>query len=128
VDDYAERLQQLAENLTVPPDDMFMLSNFRAGLLEYLQVAMVGLRRQTFSEAVDSARTTEEGLPKTRPPTPPTNVNNNPWRNIRCTSCGRMGYEWMTCFKSGKRVREENRGSHRPPNPTTYRKYSGKYR
>ena len=48
VDDYAERLQQLAENLTVPPDDMFMLSNFRAGLLEYLQVATVGLCRQTF--------------------------------------------------------------------------------
>ena len=32
---YAKRFEELAENLTLPPDEMFMLSNFRAGLLDY---------------------------------------------------------------------------------------------
>ena len=98
VDDYAERLQQLADNLTVPPDDMFMLSNFRAGLLEYLQVATVGLQRDTFSEAVDSARTAEEGLPQPR--TPPTSTGDNHRHNLKCTGCGRMGHEWGTCYRN----------------------------
>ena len=82
-------------------DDMFMLSNFRACLLEYLQVATVGLQRQTFSEAVDSARTAEEGLPKSRQPTlPSTSTGDNPRRNLKCTGCGRMGHEWGTCYRN----------------------------
>ena len=101
VDDYAERLQQLAEHLTVPPDDMFMLSNFRAGLLEYLQVATVGLNRPTFLEAVNAARTAEEGLPRpARYDHPALSTEDNPRRKMKCSGCGRTGHDWETCFRN----------------------------
>lgn len=45
MDDYAKRLQQLAEDSTLPHDNMFMLSNFCTRKLEYLPVATVGLRQ-----------------------------------------------------------------------------------
>jgi hypothetical protein len=99
VDDYTERLQQLAENLTIPPDDMFMLNSSRAGLLEYLQVAILGLGRQTFSKAVDLTRTAKEGLPKPgRSNIASLSTGKNPRRNMNNTGCGRMGHEWVTCF------------------------------
>lgn len=58
----------------------------------------MGLRRQTFSEAVDSARTAEEGLPKPGRRTTP--ITDNPGRYQKCTGCGRMGHEWKNCFRN----------------------------
>lgn len=84
---------------------MFILSNFRVGLLEYLQVSIIGLQRKTFFEALDSARTTEEGLQKPllqglQPNSTSTSTGKNPWRDMKCTSCERMGHEWVTCYQN----------------------------
>ena len=45
VDDYYERMMKLANQFATVPSDNFLMSNFRAGLLKYLQVATVGLPR-----------------------------------------------------------------------------------
>lgn len=43
VDDFHERMMKLAKQFTILPTDSFFLSNFRAGLLLYSEVATVGL-------------------------------------------------------------------------------------
>ena len=43
IDDYYERMMKLANQFATIPSDNFLMSNFRAGLLKYLQVAIVGL-------------------------------------------------------------------------------------
>lgn len=45
VDDYYERMMKLASQFEVHPAKKFLLSNFRAGLLKYLQVVTVSLPR-----------------------------------------------------------------------------------
>ena len=70
VDDYYERMLQLASQFAGPPANNFLLSNFRAGLLKYLQVATVGLPRSTLAQARKSAKLAESGLRKEPDPTP----------------------------------------------------------
>ena len=64
VDDYYKRMMKLASQFEVLPADNFLLSNFRAGLLKYVQVATVGLPRSTLARAKKSAKLAESGLPK----------------------------------------------------------------
>ena len=51
VDDYYERMMKLANQFATVPSDNFLMSNFQAGLLKYLQVATVGLPRATLAQA-----------------------------------------------------------------------------
>ena len=51
VDDYYERMMKLANQFDTIPSDNFLMSNFRAGLLKYLQVAIVGLLKTTLAQA-----------------------------------------------------------------------------
>ena len=68
VDDYYERMMKLANQFDIVPSDNFLMSNFRAGLLKYLQVATVGLLRATLAQARKSAKTAESSLPKDEVP------------------------------------------------------------
>ena len=68
VDDYYERMMKLANQFATVPSDNFLMSNFRAGLLKYLQVATVGLPRATLAQARKSAKTAESSLPKDEVP------------------------------------------------------------
>ena len=56
VDDYYERMMKLANQFATLPNDNFLMSNFRAGLLNYLQVATVGLPRATLAQAESRQR------------------------------------------------------------------------
>ena len=55
---------KLANQFATVPSDNFLMSNFQAGLLNYLQVATVGLPRATLAQARKSTKTTESSLPK----------------------------------------------------------------
>ena len=50
---------KLANQFATVPSDNFFMSNFRAGLLKYLQVATVGLPRATLAQARKSAKIAE---------------------------------------------------------------------
>ena len=64
VDDYYERMMKLANQFATVPNDDFLMSDFRARLLKYLQVATVGLPRAILAQARKSAKTAESSLPK----------------------------------------------------------------
>ena len=66
VDDYYERMMKLANQFAIVPSDNFLMSNFRAGLLKYLQVATVGLPRATLAQARKSAKQPKVVYRKTR--------------------------------------------------------------
>ena len=68
VDDYYERMMKLANQFATIPSDNFLMSNFRVGLLKYLQVAIVGLSRTILAQARKSAKTGESSLPKDKVP------------------------------------------------------------
>ena len=61
VDNYYERMMKLANQFATVPSDNFLMSNFRAGLLNYLQVATVGLPRATLSAGLDRCGTDRIG-------------------------------------------------------------------
>ena len=64
VNNYYERMMKLANQFATISNDNFLMSNFRAGLLKYLQVATVGLPRTTLAQARKSAKTAESSLSK----------------------------------------------------------------
>ena len=68
VDDYYERMMKLANQFATVPSDNFLMSNCRAGLLNYLQVATVGLPWATLAQARKSTKTAESSLPKDEVP------------------------------------------------------------
>ena len=68
VDDYYKKMMKLANQFATVPSDNFLMSNFRAGLLKYLLVAIVGLPRATLAQARKSAKTTKSSLPKDEVP------------------------------------------------------------
>ena len=96
VDDYYERMMKLANQFATVPSDKFLMSNFRAGLLNYLQVATVGLPRATLAQARKSAKTTESSLPKDEIPSTSTPKPDRPPVK-KCTLCGKHHHEGKDC-------------------------------
>ena len=91
---------KLAGQFKVTPADNFLLSNLRAGLLKYLQVATVGLPRSTLAQAKQSAKLAESGLPKEPDSTP---VANQPDRvdkakRVVFPLCKRSGHGECDCW------------------------------
>ena len=88
---------KLANQFATISSDNFLMSNFRAGLLKYLQVATVGLPRTTLAQARKSAKTTESSLPKDevsstsnpKPDRPPVK---------KSTLCGKHHHEAKDCW------------------------------
>ena len=88
---------KLANQFATIPSDNFLMSNFRAGLLKYLQVAIVGLLRTILAQARKSAKTTESSLPKdevpsisnTKPDRPPIK---------KCTLYGKHHHKAKDCW------------------------------
>ena len=68
VDDYYERMMKLDNQFATISSDNFLMSNFRARLLKYLQVATIGLPRATLAQARKSVKTAESSLPKDEVP------------------------------------------------------------
>ena len=107
VDDYYERMMKLANQFSTIHSDNFLMSNFRAGLLKYLQIATVGLPRTTLAQARKSAKTAESSLPKDEPPSvSATKLDRPPVK--KCTLCGKNHHEAKDCWmnpesKIGKR-------------------------
>ena len=101
VDDYYERMMKLANQFATIPSDNFLMSNFQAGLLKYLQVATVGLPRTTLAQARKLAKTAESSLPKdevpsisnTKPDQPPVK---------KCTLCSKHHHEAKDCWMNPK--------------------------
>ena len=97
VDDYYERMMKLANQFATVPSDNFLMSNFRAGLLKYLQVATVGLPRATLAQARKSARTAESSLPKDEVPSTSVPKPDQPPVK-KCTLCGKHHHEAKDCW------------------------------
>ena len=97
VDDYYERMMKLANQFATVPSDNFLMSNFRAGLLKYLQVATVGLRRATLTQAGKSAKTAESSLPKNEVPSTSTHKPDRPPIK-KCTLYGKHHHEAKDCW------------------------------
>ena len=91
---------KLAGQFEVTRADNFLLSNFRAGLLKYLQVAIVGLPRLTLAYEKKSAKLAESSLPKEPDPTPaPTRPDqiDKPKRAVY-TLCKKLGHLEKDCW------------------------------
>ena len=97
VDDYYERMMKLANQFATIPSDNFLMSNFRAGLLKYLQVATVGLPRTTLAQARKSAKTAESSLPKDEVSSISTTKHDRPPVK-KCTLCGKHHHEAKDCW------------------------------
>ena len=97
VDDYYERMMKLANQFATIPSDNFLMSNFRAGLLKYLQVAIVGLPRTTLAQARKSAKTAESSLPKDEVPSTSTPKPDRPPVK-KCTLCSKHHHEAKDCW------------------------------
>ena len=96
-DDYYERMMKLANQFATIPSDNFLMSNFRAGLLKYLQVATIGLPRTTLAQARKSAKTAESSLPKDEAPSvSATKLERPPIK--KCTLCGKNHHEAKDCW------------------------------
>lgn len=87
---------KLANQLSTMPADNFLLSNFRAYLLNYLQVATVGLPQSTLAKAKRSAKTTESGLPKVSASTTQVDSGSNA-RRIVCFRYKKYGHGEKDC-------------------------------
>ena len=97
VDDYYERMMKLANQFATVPSDNFLMSNFQAGLLKYLQVATVGLPRAILAQARKLAKTAESSLPKDKvPSTSVPKPDRPPIKN--CTLCGKHHHEAKDCW------------------------------
>ena len=101
VDDYYERMMKLANQFATVPSDNFLMSNFRAGLLKYLQVATVGLPRATLAQARKSAKTTESSLPKDKVLSTSTPKPDRPPVK-KCTLCSKHHHEEKDCWLNPK--------------------------
>ena len=88
---------KLANQFATIPSDNFLMSNFRAGLLKYLQVATVGLPRTTLAQARKSAKTAESSLPKDEVPSTSTPKPDRPPVK-KCTLCGKHYHETKDCW------------------------------
>ena len=73
------------------------MSNFRAGLLNYLQVATVGLPRATLAQARKLAKTAESSLPKDEVPSTSTPKPDRPLVK-KCTLCSKHHHEAKDCW------------------------------
>ena len=87
---------KLANQFATIPSDNFLMSNFRAGLLKYLQVATVGLLKTTLAQARKSAKTAESSLPKDEAPSVSATKPNRPPVK-KCTLCGKNHHEAKDC-------------------------------
>ena len=97
VDDYYERMMKLANQFATIPNDNFLMSNFRARLLKYLQVAIVGLPRTNLAQAKKSAKTAKSSLPKDKVPSTSTpKPDRLPVK--KCTLCGKHHHEAKDCW------------------------------
>ena len=92
VDNYYKRMMKLANQFATVPSYNFLMSNFRAGLLNYLQVATVGLPRATLAQARKSAKTAESSLPKDKIPSTSIPKPDRPLVK-KCTLCGKHHHE-----------------------------------
>ena len=97
VDNYYERMMKLANQFATVPSDNFLMSNFRAGLLKYLQVATVGLPRATLAQAKKSAKTSKSSLSKDEVPSTSTPKPDRPPVK-KCTLCGKHHHEAKDCW------------------------------
>ena len=97
IDDYYERMMELANQFATIPSDNFLMSNFRAGLHKYLQVATVGLPRTTLAQARKSTKTAESSLPKDEAPSVSTTKPDQPPIK-KCTLCGKNHHEAKDCW------------------------------
>ena len=88
---------KLANHFATVPSDNFLMSNFRAGLLKYLQVATVGLPRATLAQARKSAKIAESSLPKDEVPSTSTAKLDRPPIK-KCTLCGKHYHEAKDCW------------------------------
>ena len=88
---------KLANQFATVPSDNFLMSNFRVGLLKYLQVATVGLPRATLAQARKSAKTAESSLPKDEVPSTSTPKPDRPPVK-KCTLCGKHHHETKDCW------------------------------
>ena len=87
---------KLANQFATVPSDKFLMSNFRAGLLKYLQVATVGLPRATLAQARKSAKTAESSLPKDKVPSTSTPKPDRPPVK-KYTLCSKHHHEAKDC-------------------------------
>ena len=88
---------KLANQFATIPSDNFLMSNFRAGLLNYLQVATVGLQRTTLAQARKLVKTVESSLPKDETPSvSATKLDRPPVK--KCTLCGKNHHEAKDCW------------------------------
>ena len=97
VDDYYERMMKLANQFAAIPSDNFLMGNFQAGLLKYLQVATVGLPRTTLAQARKLAKTAESSLPKDEVSSISTPKLDRPPVK-KCTLCGKHHHEAKDCW------------------------------
>ena len=95
-DDYYERKMKLANQFATIPSDNFLMSNFRVGLLKYLQVATVGLPRTTLAQARKSAKAAESSLPRDEAPSVSATKPDRPPVK-KCTLCGKNYHEEKDC-------------------------------
>ena len=73
------------------------MSNFRVGLLKYLQVATVGLPRATLAQPRKSAKIAESSLPKDEVPSVSATKPDRPPIK-KCTLCGKHHHEAKDCW------------------------------
>ena len=97
VDDYCERMMKLANQFATIPNDNFLMSNFRAGLLKYLQVAIVGLPRTTLAQARKLAKIAESSLLKDEISSISTPKPDQPLIK-KCTLCGKHHHKAKDCW------------------------------
>ena len=97
VDDYYERMMKLANQFATISSDNFLMSNFRVGLFNYLQVATVGLPRTTLAQARKSAKTAESSLPKDEAPSVSATKPDRPPVK-KCTLCDKNHHEAKDCW------------------------------
>ena len=97
VDNYYERMMKLANQFATVPSDNFLMSNFRVGLLKYLQVAIVGLPRATLAQARKLAKTAESSLSKDEVPNTSVSKPDRPPVK-KCTLCGKHHHEAKDCW------------------------------
>ena len=88
---------KLANQFATIPSDNFLMSNFRAGLLKYFQVAIVGLPRTTLAQARMSAKIAESSLPKDEVPSTSTPKLDRPLVK-KCTLYGKHHHEAKDCW------------------------------
>ena len=88
---------KLANQFATIANDNFLMSNFQARLLKYLQVATLGLLRTILAQARKSAKTAESSLPEDEVPSTSTPEPDRPPVK-KCTLCGKHHHEAKDCW------------------------------